>query len=165
MNALVGHLALPARQVRLQRRPALEGVTGDGVLLDVTHPVRGLALGACAKRGAGPDLNVPVPAERLEAAVEPDLVASAHRACPRAAWRCRSAASARARGSAQRPPCEQGVKSSCRQGGGNLRCRLTKSEVFHGNEEVAARLSVSNHRRYARSNIVPSFVGLYRHFD
>ena len=73
VNAHVGHLALPARQVRLQRRPALEGVTGDGVLLDVTHPVLGLALGAGAKRGAGPDPDVPVPAERLEAAVEPDL--------------------------------------------------------------------------------------------
>ena len=48
-------------------------MAGDGVLLHVAHAVLSLALGTGAKRRARPRSNVPVPAERLEPAVEPNL--------------------------------------------------------------------------------------------
>src|SRR3546814_19159455 len=73
MDPAVGDLARPARQVRLERRPALEPSTGDGVALHVADPALVLALGAGAVGSAGARPEPPVPGERMQLGVEPNL--------------------------------------------------------------------------------------------
>src|SRR6476660_2343235 len=73
MNANVGHFAHPPCEVRVQGSQRVETVTGDGVALDILHAAFVLALGSCPVRGARLGHHVPIPAERMEAVVEPDL--------------------------------------------------------------------------------------------
>src|SRR3546814_16474457 len=73
MDPAVGDLARPARQVRLERRPALEPSTGDGVALHVADPALVLALGAGAVGSAGARPEPPVPGARMQLGVEPNL--------------------------------------------------------------------------------------------
>src|SRR5690554_998807 len=70
MDANIGHLPHPAPQMRFQRRPALEGVTGDGILLHVAHAIFRFAFGAGSKRCADPNSHIPMSAERLETGVQ-----------------------------------------------------------------------------------------------
>src|SRR5690606_5259534 len=70
MDANIGHLPHPAQQMRFQRRPALEGVTGNGILLHVADTVFRLTLGAGSKRCADPNGHIPMSAERRETRVQ-----------------------------------------------------------------------------------------------
>ena len=64
----VGHLARPAHQMRLQRRPTVEAVAGQRVALHVFDAALVLALGPRPIRRAGARGEVPVPGKRLRAA-------------------------------------------------------------------------------------------------
>ena len=69
----VGDLALPPGEMRFQRRPADEGVPGDGVVLDVADAALVLALGARAVGRTGPGPEPPVVGEGVQPLVEADF--------------------------------------------------------------------------------------------
>lgn len=55
-----GDLALPIGEVRLERLPGLKAVSCYRVVLDITDPALGLALGAGTVRRACPRIEAPV---------------------------------------------------------------------------------------------------------
>ena len=73
VQALVGNLAGPLIEVRLERCPTGEPPPGDGVALDVADPALILALGPRPIRRARFRREPPVVGKGMEPGVEPDL--------------------------------------------------------------------------------------------
>src|SRR5690606_41943362 len=73
VDAHVGHLARPAREVRLEGLPAREGTAGDGVALDEADAPLVLALGARPVRRTGPRPEAPAGRDTQEPIVEAHL--------------------------------------------------------------------------------------------
>jgi hypothetical protein len=73
MDARIGDLAQPPRQVCLELGPGGEAAAGDGVALDVADAALVLALGPGPVGGAGLRPEAPVAGEGVEAVVEDDL--------------------------------------------------------------------------------------------
>ena len=73
VDALIGDLARPLGQMRLQGREALEGSPRDRVALHVAHAALVLALGPRPVRRAGLGPEAPVPCEGVELGVEHHL--------------------------------------------------------------------------------------------
>jgi hypothetical protein len=73
VDAAIGDLAAPRRQVGLELRPAAEASAGDRVLLHIADAalVLPLAAGAVGRTGARPE--APVSGEGVQLRVEPDL--------------------------------------------------------------------------------------------
>ena len=71
--ALVGDLARPPVQMRLERRPALKPAPGDRVLLDVADSAFVLPFRARSIGSTGPRLEAPVPGEGMQPRVKPHL--------------------------------------------------------------------------------------------
>ena len=75
MDPLIGDLAGPLREMRLQSCKAVEGASGNRVALHVADAALVLALRSGAIRSAGLDLKPPVPGEGMELRVHHDFAA------------------------------------------------------------------------------------------
>ena len=73
MHPPVGDLAHPPVEMRLQRRPADEGMAGNGVALDVADAALVLALGAGPIRRASVRMEAPIAGEGVQTIVETHL--------------------------------------------------------------------------------------------
>src|SRR5580704_10463025 len=115
VDVLVGNLPHPPPEMRFQRRPADERVTGDRIAFDVTDAALVFSLGARSVWSTGPRPEIPVMRKGGEPLVGADL------------------ARRRVVAVDQRGHCRTTPRVSSRQSGGTLpRCRRTMPTADHG---------------------------------